>query len=180
MNAAVRKAVVEDAEAIAVVHIETWQTAYRGQLPDEYLDRLSDDLERRIGMWRSQIGQMPGAKHQIWVAEAAGRVAGFVAFGPAREADSTIAAEVYAIYVNPRNWGAGLGRRLFQEATDRLISHKYATAILWVLESNARARRFYEVAGWSTDGGAKVEKRPDGTELREVRYRKSFRSPEES
>jgi hypothetical protein len=39
-----------------------------------------------------------------------------------------------------------------------------------VLEINARARRFYEIAGWWADGTTKTEQR-SGVELREVRYR---------
>jgi len=53
-------------------------------------------------------------------------------------------------------------------------------AILWVLESNRRARRFYEIAGWIPDGDAKTENRPDGIQLREVRYRIDLRQTKKS
>ena len=43
-------------------------------------------------------------------------------------------------------------------------------AALWVLEDNPRTRRFYELAGWSCDGGSKDEEWL-GTSVREVRYR---------
>jgi ribosomal protein S18 acetylase RimI-like enzyme len=46
----------------------------------------------------------------------------------------------------------------------------YRAAVLWVLESNARARRFYEIAGWRSDGTIQTE-RSSGVELREMRYR---------
>jgi hypothetical protein len=42
-----------------------------------------------------------------------------------------------------------------------------------VLETNARARRFYEIAGWMADGGTKVEHRGE-VELREIRYRRTL------
>lgn len=51
----------------------------------------------------------------------------------------------------------------------------FAEAYLWVLGSNARARRFYEIGGWAADGGTKVERRGE-VELREVRYRRDLRS----
>jgi hypothetical protein len=43
--------------------------------------------------------------------------------------------------------------------------------VLWVLEGNERAERFYRAAGWARDGGRKVEEF-QGTDLVEVRYRK--------
>lgn len=174
MDALVRRAVPEDAEAIAEVHIRTWQTAYRGQLPDSYLDRLGEELERRSDMWRTEIVTPRSSRHEVWVAEARGKLAGFVGLGPSRDLDPNLSGEVYAIYVSPSSWGQGIGRSLFAHATERLASHGYAAAALWVLETNIRARRFYEVAGWAVDGRTKVESRPDGMELRELSYRTLF------
>src|ERR1700739_4320810 len=140
MDSYVRRAVAEDAESIAAVHIRSWQTAYRGQLPDRYLDHLGEELERRTALWRAMILAPPTNKHEVWVGGA--HVDGFVALGPAREADPDVTGELYAIYVNPIRWGQGLGRTLFSLATKRLAELGFATAMLWVLESNVRARRF--------------------------------------
>ncbi len=52
-NIIVRKAKIEDATGIAEVHVLTWQCAYRGQIPDSYLDGLS--IEKRTEGWREQI-----------------------------------------------------------------------------------------------------------------------------
>ena len=174
-----RRARVDDAAAIATVHVRTWQSAYRGQLPDPYLDSLSDDLEQRTEMWETAISGRLTTKHEVWVAATDKQIDGFVALGPTRDEDTDVVGEVYAIYVNPDSWGQGIGRILFSHATVRLVSLGYAAAILWVLESNARARRFYEVAGWTADGATKLETRPDGTQLREVRYRISLASTNE-
>lgn len=177
----IRPAAVNDAEAIATVHVRTWQSAYRGQLPDDYLDGLSRELPARTAMWRTEISTPRSPKHEVWVAGVDKRIDGFVALGPARDADPSVSGEIYAIYVSPDRWGRGQGRTLFSHATNRLASFGYAEAILWVLESNRRARRFYEIAGWSADGGTKLETSPNGMELREVRYRISFaRKNEES
>jgi len=43
--------------------------------------------------------------------------------------------------------------------------------VLWVLRENRRARRFYELAGWSADGAAKDAELLGGLTLPEVRYR---------
>jgi len=173
MEALVRRAVPEDADAIAALHIRSWQVAYRGQLPDQYLDKLGEQLTQRSEFWRAHISTPPTSKNEIWVVGTEPRVDAFAAIGPARDADPNVAGELYAIYVTPDRWGQGLGRTLFTHATGRLKSFGYSTAILWVLASNARARRFYEIAGWSLDGGSKLESRP-GFELRELSYRILF------
>jgi len=170
MNGLIRRAVVKDAEPIATLHIRTWQEAYRGQLPDHFLASLGQELERRIEFWKTQISTSHTNKTEIWVVDKETKIEGFVAIGPAREGDASLTGEVYAIYVDPNRWGQGLGRKLFSHATGRLASLGYSTAVLWVLESNRRARRFYETAGWAADGRTKLEKRPDDVELREVRY----------
>ena len=174
MSAIVRQAVIADANVVAAVHIKSWQTAYRGQLPDDVLDNLSGELERRTEFWREHISTAPSGKHEIWVADLEDQVAsqlnGFAALGPARDEDA-VTGELYAIYVHPDRWRHGLGRALLAHATRRLSALGYANAILWVLESNIRARAFYERAGWTLDGGTKIEMLPDHVELREVRYR---------
>lgn len=189
MDACVRQAVVSDAEAIADIHIRGWQAAYRGILPDSFLDQLGQELERRTQFWRTEISSptMPG--HEVWVSavdsnhrteiegseiEGSG-IQGFSSIGPSRDSDVVTAGEVYAIYVDPDRWGLGFGRALFTLSSERLAALEYSVAMLWVLESNARARRFYEIAGWIADGTTKVETRP-GFDLREVRYKKSLPS----
>jgi len=173
MDSVVRQAVPEDAETIAAVHIQSWQAAYRGLLPDPYLDHLGQELERRSQFWRTEIATPRTDKHEVWVVQTGKELQGFAGIGPGRDTDSST-GELYAIYVNPNRWQTGLGRVLLLRATDRLEGHGYSTAILWVLASNARARRFYEIAGWAFDGGTKREKHPEGFELNEVRYRIRF------
>lgn len=178
MNALVRRAIPQDAESIATVHIETWQHAYRGQLPDSFLDRLSDELSSRTKAWRSNIS-VSRPNTEIWVTGSEGRADSFVALGPARGTVPDRTGEIYAIYVHPQFWDRGLGRALFARANERLISLEFTSAILWVLESNRRARRFYEIAGWNLEGPAKTETHPGGIELREVCYRRVFPLKEE-
>ena len=106
------------------------------------------------------------------VAERGGSLVGFVAFGPAEgEAGDLKLAEIYSIYLDSAYWGHGYGRSLFQAATEALHRAGFNEAVLWVLETNERARRFYEKAGWKTDGQTKTEERGQLV-LNEVRYRR--------
>ena len=47
---------------------------------------------------------------------------------------------------------------------------EFSEAILWVLQDNPRARRFYERHGWTLDGASK-RSRHLGVDVDEVRYR---------
>jgi hypothetical protein len=67
----------------------------------------------------------------------------------------------------------GIGRSLFDTAVSDIVTHRFRGAVLWVLDTNERARRFYEAAGWRPDGATKTEDRPGG-KLQEVRYTRTF------
>jgi GNAT superfamily N-acetyltransferase len=144
----IRRASPGDARSVAEVHVGSWRHAYRGLLPDEYLDRLSvDDREAK---WREAFGEEGSG---AFVAEAGDRIVGFASFGASRDDDaSETVGEVPAIYVAPSELGRGVGRQLLEAASAALRDAGYRRATLWVLEANERARRFYEKAGWTWDG----------------------------
>ena len=165
----IRAATIEDAPAIAAVHVASWRGAYRGQLPDEVLDGL--DVERRTAGWR-QI--LTGEGQFTFVAEDDGRITAFAHGNAAREDDPDgKTGEVFAIYASPDAWGTGAGRELMAAAVDWLSAAGYRDAVLWVLDGNARARRFYELAGWAPDGTSKEEVLA-GVPVTEVRYRRAL------
>jgi ribosomal protein S18 acetylase RimI-like enzyme len=99
-------------------------------------------------------------------------VVGFASHGPSR--DEPGIGELFTIYVRPAAWGTGVGRTLMRETLERLRSHGFDEAVLWVLEDNPRTRRFYELAGWRLDGESKEEGWLDLV-VREVRYRIDLR-----
>ena len=164
----IREAEPKDAEAIAEVHVRSWQAAYRGQLTDEYLDGLS--VGERLEQHRRSLEQ-PRAEWRTWVADDEGRVTAFAVTGPSEDADAEPSTgEVYAIYLEPDRVGTGLGRELFEHAISDLRDRGFSVVTLWVLETNERARRFYEVAGWRADG-TETNERVDCEMRPTVRYR---------
>jgi len=165
-----RDATPHDAARIAEIHVRTWQVAYRGQLPDEFLDAIVASFAQRIELRRAALERPSSPRERTRVAERAGRIVGFAVLGPCRDDDGRQRGEVYAIYVEPESWGTGAGRALFFDASSGLRSFGYREATLWVLASNLRARRFYERAGWKHDGATRVEHR-GSAQLHEVRYR---------
>ena len=150
----IRRASVSDAAEIAAVHVRTWQAAYAHVFGVERLAQL--DVDRRVAGWTRELS----AGEPIFVADEEGRVVGFVSVG---------ACELYAIYALPEAWGNGAGPALMRAAVGQLREDGCGEAILWVLEDNPRARRFYEREGWELDGGRK-EDEFFGVRVAEVRY----------
>jgi len=170
MGPSVRRAGEADASAIASIHVRAWQAAYRGIVPDAYLDGLSieDFAERHRG--RIRVPQ-PGV--EVWVADADGTVAGFAVLGPARgPIGGEGEGEVYAIYVDPGRVRRGIGRVLLEHAARRFRDGGNRLATLWVLRDNDSGRAFYEGMGWRRDGATQEFELPNfgGATLSEVRY----------
>ena len=163
----IRSARLEDADAIAGIRVRGWQTAYRGQLPDAFLDGLIVEPDR----WRSYLAEPAPGRHAL-VAETDGVVNGFVTFGPSRDQDAP-GGEIYAVYVDPPRYGRGIGTELMAAAESQLSADGHDNAVLWTLTSNERTRRFYERLGWRTDGTTKTDARL-GVALEETRYRRTL------
>ena len=79
-----------------------------------------------------------------------GEIVGLVAVGASRDADAE--GELLTIYVNPVHWGTGVGRELIRAGEERMRELGYGRVVLWMLDGNSRAQRFYESAGWTLDG----------------------------
>src|SRR5688572_11272938 len=82
----IREAALADAAGIAVVHIDSWRTTYRGIVPQAYLDSL--DYDERTVRW-NQILSESAATHAVYVAEDRQvGIVGFASGGPERSGDS--------------------------------------------------------------------------------------------
>ncbi|MGH3291056.1 MAG: GNAT family N-acetyltransferase [Trebonia sp.] len=169
----IRAARVTDAPQIAAVHVRSWQAAYRGLLPQAYLDGL--DPAERVGRWERSLAEAGDGRNGVLVADASGTLLGFVGYSPSRDsdADPVRVGEIDAIYLLPSAWGKGAGRRLMDAALVQLAEAQFDQVTLWVLDSNARARRFYELGGWLVDGAQKIDENW-GFPIAQVRYKRSL------
>jgi GNAT superfamily N-acetyltransferase len=161
-----------DEPAVADVHIRAWQEAYRGLIPDEFLDAL--EVEDRAARYTFESGDPDGPTTLLAVQEGedCGEIIlGFVTFGRSRDADAPDHGEVAALYVDPERYEGGVGRMLMAEARRRLWELGFVDALLWVLDGNDRAARFYEAEGWTRDGARRVEE-PYGVVSKVSRFRR--------
>ncbi|MFE9448565.1 GNAT family N-acetyltransferase [Streptomyces sp. NPDC006739] len=158
--------VLADCERVSGIRVHGWRSAYRGIVPQSYLDALSvaRDAERR----RAGFSARPADGVVNLVAERGGEVVGWAAYGPYRDGEAhTADAELYAIYVDTAHLGSGAGRALLEASLAGCSARP--RMLLWVLKENTRARRFYERAGFAADG-AEEPFETDGVAVPEVRY----------
>lgn len=149
MEILVRPAAVEDADALAMIEVESWQAAYRGLMPDAFLDGLPQ--AEKAESWRRTLSNLgyPGGKRVLVAAGEAGLV-GLVSVGPTPGPENQ--GLIYLLYILPEYWGRGVGQDLMSAALQELQNLGISEAILWVLRDNRRARRFYEQHGWRENG----------------------------
>lgn len=163
----VRPAQVEDAPQIAKVHVETWQSAYQGQMPDLYLKSLS--IAKRTETWERDLRDK-NSKFRVFVAEKQGKVVGFIGVCPCRDIDMPSGTgEVGSIYVDRLSAGQGVGSALMEVGLDCLKKQGFKKATLWVLTSNEKTRKWYEARRWKIEGKTKTEAR-ENFFLNEIRY----------
>jgi GNAT superfamily N-acetyltransferase len=174
----IRVAEMADADAIAAAHIDGWRVGYRHLVPDEFLD-APEFAQERVDGWRAWTWPAWAPGGELFTALLDGEVVGFAHLGPQR-ADPD-GGEVFGFYLHPRAWGTGVADALMEGCVQRLRSHGFERAVLWVLRDNPRARRFYERSGWHPTG--KVDEitttydRPLPEPLPEVEYAIALTEP---
>ena len=156
-DVSIRQAVVPDAEPLAHLHVDVWDDAYTGLMPQGILDDRREKVAERVDKWRGILG----GQDSIWVAEDTEGLIGFASTGPARDNDMDDTLELYSLYVRAAYWGTGVGYALFEVAVG---DH---AAYLWVLADNARAIGFYERQGFRLDGTE--DEHDEGLHVRMVR-----------
>lgn len=157
---AIRRAKPSDAAALARVQVDSWREAYRGLIPQHYLDNLSYAAHER--QWRRTLMSRGWAFLAVWQ----GQIVGLVSGGRCRSLKG-FAGEIYVLYCLAAFHGRGIGRALFDAAQYELTLRGYPDLLVWVLADNP-ARGFYEQLGGELVGEASCT--IGGVRLREVAY----------
>ena len=148
-----RLAEPHDALAVAQVHVRSWQEAYQGLLPDNYLAQLR--AEDRASQY--DFATRDPLKPRTIVALEDGQILGFATTAPSRDADLADYGELCALYVHPDRWGKGIGTALVAAARAHLFESGFRDALLWVLAGNLRAERFYRADLWTPDSQRRTQ-----------------------
>jgi L-amino acid N-acyltransferase YncA len=133
----------DDIDAIARIHVRSWNETYAGIFPADYLGERTEKVRRETwSNWFESASEL----HRAFVAEAAGDVVGFCSLGPARRPDLDAKLEVYAIYVEGQYQSRGLGGALWDAACKTANKLGARTLSVSVLSDND-ACSFYEHVG---------------------------------
>jgi ribosomal protein S18 acetylase RimI-like enzyme len=129
-----RRALPQDAPAIATIWQQGWRDGHLGRVPEELIvtrqaESFSDRAAQRVD--------------DTTVAVVQGHVAGFV---------MVAGNEVEQVYVVGEHRGSGVADLLLEDAERQIKYAGHTTAWLAVVPGNTRARGFYQRRGW-TDAG---------------------------
>ena len=162
MDIRIRKVLPEDASAYADCVISCWQTAYRGIVPDDYLNNMSAEREKWIEKYRNALSNPDDCDY--YCAVYGEKMIGFFVMNKGH------ADNFWAIYLLEEFRGKVYGTKLMDFAINELRRAGDNQVCLWVFEDNSRARRFYEKRGFAFDGTARIVDKYGGVPLAELRY----------
>ena len=161
----IRRAEAADAGTVVRIHVESWNVAYRGIMPDDVIART--DHAYRTRFWAERLADR---EWPIFLLEEDGAGVAFCHMTPTRDADDdpTRIGHITSLHVLPHLRGKAYGRRLIEHVLDEFRRRGFTAVTLWVLEENWAARRFYEKQGFVLDGGKQTYPK---TAVPDVRYR---------
>ena len=150
----------DDPLEISNIYEQSWKSAYKGIIPQNFLDSIP------AGKW---VKNLKSGSMQSLVIEVNGKLTGTAGICPSRWETYTGYGEIVSIYLLPEYIGRGYGKLLFERCVSELRKMGFNDIILWVLEENERARRFYERKGMTCTGEV-MEDEIGGKKLREIMY----------
>lgn len=141
MNLKIRKANPEDAKVILDINIKSWKDTYKNVFSEDYLNHLcSDPNDYANAIKKNQ--QKIKDNNNFYVAIVKDKIIGFCSFGASKKDIKPLAGEIYALYVDKKYQGLGIGKALFNQVKQEL-SQKYNEIIVSCLVKND-ANAFYK------------------------------------
>lgn len=136
----IRKAKVDDAQKIAQINVTVWKVAYKGLLPDDFLENRNISEERV----QSVADRIKAPDSIYFVAEYEGKTVGFCNGGLPRDEGYPFKYEIRALYVLPEYQHKGIGKALVNEFEKAVCKQDF---YLYTLKQNINAHKFYEKIG---------------------------------
>lgn len=167
MTVNIRLAVPADALYMAEVHMRSWETAYKGIIPDDY---IKEKNATRPALFQRVITKDNETQYVI---QADCKTVGILGVGSNRDNDlDDDVYEVHGIYLHPDYYRQGIGTQAMDFALDLARQKGKRSMVLWVLKDNINSRNFYGKCGFAPDGTEK--EMTMGKPLIAVRYRREI------
>ena len=133
----IRKVKITDIPSIVSLNIRVWQSAYRGIIDQDFLDARANGKEAAIKR------QEENFINSSYVAVEDDVIVGYAAYGKERSGKE-LTGEIYAIYIDEKMQGKGIGRMLVKKCTEALSVFDYLH--IWALKDNPN-KAFYTSLG---------------------------------
>lgn len=142
-----RTAQPSDGVAIAAVYLASWRAGYRDLLPDSVLDE-----QARLRADRDWLAPIESSSSAVVLAVDDETIVGVIQAddGHLGDGDRDL-PEITMLYVVPSSWGSPAARQLLAAGLSWIEKRGHGAARLRVVETQRRARRFYEREGWTLD-----------------------------
>jgi len=164
----IRRALPDDSFKLAKVHVDSFIEAYKNIIPDKFLSSFT--VENRQNIFKNSIRQ---ELEETYLIEENGNIYGFITIGKCRDDDTHgLSGEIWGIYISPKYWGKGYGKRLMEFGESLLKERGFQEIFLWVLQDNISSRNFYEHLGYKIEGSIKVLKNLGN--IVSIRFHKGF------
>jgi ribosomal protein S18 acetylase RimI-like enzyme len=153
----IRKALMGDAPAMALVMIDTWFASHASRVSAEVLRRRQIEWgypESERG-WKRAIRKADESPGLVLVAEDSQQIVGIAASEPTA-ADSV---DLRALYFGVNHQRVGIGRALLYAVIDHFRGLGFPELSIAVLATNHQARGFYERMGGQLSGCREHEDR---------------------
>ncbi|SJL84209.1 GNAT family N-acetyltransferase [Vibrio palustris] len=156
MKFRVRKALIDDVDGIAHIHVSSWAYAYNGLMPKSFIDNYT--FEKRQKLWSNIIKRDLAV---VLVAEGDEGLSGFLCFGQPNTFKDTDVYDLSSIYIDPDKMGVGIGQLLYDKCEGMLRTLNAQKVMLRTLDSNERALNFYRKQGFAPTGESYNEQADD-------------------
>ena len=165
----IRSAVLDDVSRIAEIKVSGWRYAYRDILSDYELFAKRQVIKTIEGI-KSRLQD----EAEIIVYEEEDIIKGYAWYGVTDEAEGNDTYEIYSIYIQPEFTKKGIGSELLRAIETKAERLQRDKVVLWVLEKNHNAIRFYRKNGYAEDGMVRII--PEWRE-KQIRMAKKMKNP---
>jgi len=166
----VRYATLQDAAAVANLHLIASRTLYEGAVPDAHWS--STPPAKRVAFWKEAIEY---GEPQVMVAVEGAEIVGFVGFDRSRDPKSkNTTGEIWAIYVDPDRLGEGVGLALWDAANEGLQDEDCTDVTVWLPLRSDKALRFFDAAGFKREMNTARTVPMGGVKVEELRLKRSL------
>ena len=150
MEINIRKAIAEDAYDLAFCHISSWQSAYKGIVPDEYLEKMLIEKDQLIERYRNNIKDTGYPEYFCVMYD--GKIIGFIIINISFDNEKHNIGEIWAVYLIEEFRNMGYGKEMLKFSIEKLKNLESEEIFLWVFEENIKARKFYEKNNFNYNG----------------------------